>query len=160
MGAGKMKGTASTQKGFTLVEAIIAIFIIGIVTAIAIPQFQKMATNAKLRAAARDLMADFSRLKQRAMSENMAYKITFNDTEDINNYAIQQKDGLTIQIKTPAWFGAIRILSATFGRGKTITFHTRGTASAGHVVLVDERNSTATITVNFAGRTHVRFEFN
>ena len=155
-----MKGTASTQKGFTLVEAIIVIFIIGIVTAIAIPQFQKMATNAKLRAAARDLMADFSRLKQRAMSENMAYKITFNDTEDINNYAIQQKDGLTIQIKTPAWFGAIRILSATFGRGKTITFHTRGTASAGHVVLVDERNSTATITVNFAGRTHVRFEFN
>jgi type II secretory pathway pseudopilin PulG len=130
----------------------------GIVAVIAIPQFQKMATNAKLKAAARDLMADFSSLKQRAMSENMAYKITFNDARDINNYAIQQKEGLTIQIKTPAWFGAIRILSASFGRGKTITFHTRGTASAGHVVLVDERDSTATITVNFAGRTHVRFD--
>jgi type II secretory pathway pseudopilin PulG len=153
-----MKGTAGTQKAVTLVEAIIVIFIIGIVTAIAIPQFQKMAANAKLKAAARDLMADFSSLKQKAMSENLAYKITFNDAEDINNYAIQQKDGLTIQIKTPAWFGGIRILSATFGRGKTITFHTRGTASAGHVVLVDERNSTATITVNFAGRTHVRFD--
>jgi len=154
-----MKGTASTQKGFTLVEAIIVIFIISIVTAIAIPQFQKMATNANLRAAARDLVADFSSLKQRAMSENMAYKITFNDAEDINNYAIQQKEGATIQIKTPALFGGIRIFSASFGRGKTINFHTRGTASAGHVVLVDERNSTATITVNFAGRIHVRFEF-
>lgn len=155
-----MRGNASTQKGLTLVEAIIVIFIISIVTAIAIPQFQKMAANAKLRAAARDLMADFSSLKQRAMSENMAYKITFNDAEDINNYAIQQKEGRTIQIKTPGLFGAIRIFRASFGRGKTITFQTRGTASAGHVVLVDERNSTATITVNFAGRTHVRFDFN
>jgi prepilin-type N-terminal cleavage/methylation domain-containing protein len=155
-----MKGTASTQKGLTLVEAIIVIFIISIVAAIAIPQFQKMATNANLRAAARDLMADFSNLKQRAMAENMTYKITFNDAEDANNYAIQLKEGATIQIKTPALFGAIRILRASFGRGKTITFHTRGTASAGHVVLVDERNSTATITINFAGRPHVLFDFN
>jgi len=155
-----MKGTASTPKGLTLVEAIIAIFIISIVAAIAVPQFQKMAANANLRAAARELMADFAGLKQRAMSENMAYKITFNDTEDINNYAIQEKEGATVQVKTPALFGAIKILNASFGRGKTITFHTRGTASAGHVVLVDERNSTATITVNFAGRTHVRFDFN
>jgi len=155
-----MKRTRSARKGFTLVEAIIALFIITVVTAIAIPQFQKMVSNAKLRAAARDLMADFASLKERAMSENMAYKITFNDAEDINNYAIQHKEGATIQIKSPALFGAIRILTASFGRGKTITFHTRGTASAGHVVLVDGRNSTATITVNFAGRTHVRFDFN
>ena len=80
-----MKGTASTQKGFTLVEAILVLFIIIIVAAIAIPQFQKMAINANLKAAARDLMADFANLKHRAMSENMAYKITFNDAEDLNN---------------------------------------------------------------------------
>ena len=153
-----MERTSSTQKGFTLVEAIIVILIIGIVTAMAIPQLQKLAANANLRAAARDLVADFSILKQKAMSENMAYKITFNDEEDLNNYAIQHKEGATIQIKTPALFGGIRIFNPTFGRGKTITFHTRGTASAGHVVLVDERNSTATITVNFAGRTYVRFD--
>jgi hypothetical protein len=117
-----------------------------------------LAANASLKAAARDLVADFSVLKQKAMSENRVYKITFNDEEDINNYAIQQKEGATVQVKTPALFGAIRIFNPNFGKGKTITFHTRGTASAGHVVLVDERNSTATITVNFAGRTYVRFD--
>ena len=83
-----MEGTSSTQKGFTLVEAVIVLLIIGIVTAMAIPHFQKFAANANLRAAARDLVADFSILKQRAMSENMVYKITFNDGEDLNNYAI------------------------------------------------------------------------
>jgi len=155
-----MKGTASTRNGLTLVEVIIAVLIISIVAAIAVPQFQKMAANANLKAAARELMADFATLKQRAMSENMVYKITFHDAEDSNNYAIQEKEGVAIQVKSPALFGAIKILNASFGRGKTITFHTRGTASAGHVVLVDERNSTATITVNFAGRTHVRFDFN
>jgi prepilin-type N-terminal cleavage/methylation domain-containing protein len=153
-----MKENTSGRKGFTLVEAIIVILILSVVTAIAIPEFSKMAVNGSLKAAARDLVADFSTLKQRAMSENIAYKITFNDAENTNNYIIKQKDGTTIQIKSPKWFGAIRIFSAAFGPGKTITFQTRGTASAGHVVLVNQRNSTATITVNFAGRTNVRFD--
>jgi prepilin-type N-terminal cleavage/methylation domain-containing protein len=156
-----MKETASPQRGFTLVEAIIVIFIISIVAAVAIPEWRKMAVNAELKAAARDLIADFSSLKQKAMSENIAYKITFNDAEDTNSYTIQQKGGATIQIKTPGIFGAIRIFKAAFGSGKTITFQTRGTSSpAGSVVLVNNRNSTATITVNFAGRTYVRFDIN
>ena len=131
-----MKETASARRGLTLVEAIIVIFIISIVAAIAIPEWRKMAVIADLKTAARDLIADFSSLKQRAMSENIAYKITFNDAEDTNSYTIQQKGGATIQIKTPGIFGAIRIFKAAFGSGKTITFQTRGTASAGHVVLV------------------------
>jgi prepilin-type N-terminal cleavage/methylation domain-containing protein len=154
-----MRGTASAQNGFTLVEAIIVLLILGIVTAIAIPGFRIMAENGSLKAAARDLLADFSTLKQRAISENIAYKITFNDQEDVNNYTIRQQGGAPIQIKTPAIFGAIRIFSASFGRGKTITFQTRGISfPAGHVVLINNRNSTATITVNFAGRTYVQFD--
>lgn len=150
--------TADAQKGFTLVECVIVIFILIVGTALAIPQFQRIAVNANLKSAARDLIADFSSLKQRAMSENIAYKITFDDAGDVNNYTIQQKGGAPIQIKTPAFFGAIRILDASFGSGKTITFQTRGTSSAGHVVLTNDRNSTATITVNFAGRTYVQFD--
>jgi len=150
--------TAGAQKGFTLVELLIVILILIVGTALAIPQFQRMAVNAHLKAAARDLMADFSSLKQRAMSENMVYKITFNDAGDANNYTIQQKDGVLIQVKTPAFFGAIRILDASFGSGKTISFQTRGISSAGHVVLTNDLNSTATITVNFAGRSYVRFD--
>jgi prepilin-type N-terminal cleavage/methylation domain-containing protein len=153
-----MKGTASAQRGFTLAECVIVILILSIVTAIAIPAFQIMAENGSLKAAARDLLADFSSLKQRAISENISYKITFNDQENINNYTIRQQGGAPIQIKTPAIFGAIRILSASFGSGKTITFQTRGTSSAGNVVLINNRNSTATITVNFAGRAYVKFE--
>jgi prepilin-type N-terminal cleavage/methylation domain-containing protein len=154
-----MVGASSTQKGFTLVEAVIVILILCIVTAMAIPGFQRMAVNGYLRAAARDLMADFSTLKQRAMSENIVYKVEFNDSEDLNHYRIKQKDGTTVQIKTPAIFGGTKIFSASFGSGKTITFQTRGTSSAGHVVLVNSRDSRATITVNFAGRTYVRFDF-
>jgi len=146
------------QKGLTLAESIIVISILVVGAAIAFPQFQRMAINANLKAAARDLVADFSNLKQRAMSENIAYKVIFNDSEDLNNYIIQQRDGAPIQIKSPAIFGGIKIFNVSFGSGKTITFQTRGTASAGHVVLVNDLDSTATITVNFAGRTYVRFD--
>jgi len=152
------KVDTSTQKGFTLLEGVITALILIIVAAMAVPAFQKMAINGNLKAAARDLVADFMSLKQKAMSENTVYTITFSVAEEANNYTIQPRGGAPIQIKTPAFFGSIRIFSANFGGRKTITFQTRGTSSAGNVVLTNSRNSTATITINFAGRIHVHFD--
>jgi len=151
----RIKETRSARAGFTLVETIIVIVIIIVVTAVAIPSFQKMAINGNLRAAARDIMSDFAFLKQRAMSENTTFNIIFDVAH--NNYTIQ--GGGTTQIKTPEYFANdIIITSASYDLGSTIRFHTRGTTSFGTVVLTNGRNSTATITTNITGRTHVFFD--
>ena len=153
---GRKKGSTCTQKGFTLVESGIVVLILAIVAAIAIPGVQKMAINGNLKAAAREIISDFSRLKHRAMSENTKFSMRFNVAQ--NNYMIQGAG--TNQIKTPAYFAKdIMITSADFGGGSSITFQTRGTTSFGTVILTNGRNSKATITTNITGRTHVHFDF-
>ncbi|MGD0624347.1 MAG: prepilin-type N-terminal cleavage/methylation domain-containing protein [Thermodesulfobacteriota bacterium] len=152
----RKKGIRSAQKGFTLVESSIVVGILTIVAAIAIPEFRKMAVNGNLKAAARDLIADFSSLRRRAMSENTKFSVKFDVAQ--NNYMIQGAG--TNRIKTPAHFGNdIMISNADFGGVSTIKFHTRGTTSLGTVILTNIRSSTATITTNITGRTHVHFDF-
>jgi prepilin-type N-terminal cleavage/methylation domain-containing protein len=152
----RKKGIRSAQKGFTLVESSIVVGILIIVAAIAIPEFRKMAVNGNLKAAAREIISDFSSLKRRAMSENEKFSIKFDVAR--NNYMIQGA-GMN-QIKTPEYFANnIMITSADFGGGSSITFQPRGTTSFGTVILTNIRSSTATITTNITGRTHVHFEF-
>lgn len=152
------------QKGYSLVEALVVIAIIGIVAAIAIPQLQRYATNNNLKSAARDIMGDFFIYKERAISENRMYRINFNVAA--NNYTIEQCSTAgslcaaytVIQAKSPTTFGNdIRIIDAAFGVNSTINFQTRGTTEAGNVVLTNSRGSTATITTNITGRAGVQF---
>ncbi len=147
-------GSLRSQEGFTLIECVIVISIISIVIAIAIPSFQKYAINGNLKAAARDIVSDFSSLKGRAIAENTTFSMSFSVAN--NNYLVQQ-GGVTIQTKTPAYYARdIRITSVTFP-GSTIIFQTRGTASAGTLNLINGRNSTAAITTNITGRANVQF---
>jgi len=150
-----------TQKGMTLIETLIVFCIIAIVAAIAIPQFRKMAINGDLQAAAKDIMGDFSYMRERAMSENANYipanySIVFNQAG--NSYTVP---GLA-NPKTPKYFSSdINITGVNFpGGGTTLTFQNRGTISppgTNIITLTNVRGSTATITVLTAGRIYVQY---
>jgi prepilin-type N-terminal cleavage/methylation domain-containing protein len=144
-------------RGFSLIELIIAVALVAIVSAIAVPQFRQYSDNANLKTAAREVMGDFSNVKQRAVEENLnAYQITFNVTG--NSYALSRSDtGVTEWTKLMASFGSgIRLYATTFGSG-TVNFQRRGTVSNGTLTLLNGRGSTATITVNITGRTYAQF---
>ena len=146
----------NSQKGFTMIEGVIVIIVIGIVAAIAVPQFQKMAKNGNLKAAAKDLMGDFSYMRERAISENTSLSIVF-DTEQ-NRYTVP---GLA-NPKTPTYFSNdinITGVNLTNG-GATLTFQTRGTISppgTNTITLTNGLGSTATITLLTAGRIYVQY---
>ena len=146
-----------THKGITLIETVIVFCIIGIVAAIAIPQFRKMATNGNLRAAARDIVGDFSYMRERALSENTGLSISFDTTHSA--YTVPFPGG---KVKTPGYFSSdINITGVTFpGGGTTLTFTTRGTISPpgmNTITLANGLGSTATITVLTAGRIYVQY---
>jgi prepilin-type N-terminal cleavage/methylation domain-containing protein len=145
------------QKGFTLVELMIVVVLIGIIAAIATPAFQRYAINANLKSAARDITSDFLRLKERAIAENVEYRIIFNVAG--NSYTIQQGTAagapyVDLMTKSPASFGSDINFTAntTFGAGAI--FRSRGTVTNGTIELINSRGSTATITVNITGRTY------
>ena len=146
----------SKARGFTIVELIIAMVVLAILIMIAIPSFQRLAINGNLKTAARDLIADFNALRQKAMAENQQYDLTFNAN---NTYTVSPASGLPNGVKSPASIASdIQITNAAPG---SLSFYTRGTLSqAGNVVLSNSRGSTATITYNLSGRTYVQFTWN
>lgn len=153
----------SSYRGFTLIELIIAIALLGIIATYAALSLHAYAANRNLRAAAREIEADILNCKQRAAAENLIYRMTFTvDSSNPSNYTIERGNAAgdtftTIHTKSPSSFSSdIRISDANFGGTQVVNFYTRGTVDAGSVTLRNRRNSTVTITVNQTGRTYVQ----
>lgn len=143
------------QEGFSLMEALMVVAIMAIVTVIAIPSFSKYIADNRLKAAARDVSSDITEIRSRAVAENSAYTITLNVSG--NSYTIVRNSDLATESKALSQYGSgVRFQSTNYAAG-AINVQTRGTVDMGNIVLVNNRNSTATITVNITGRTYVRY---
>lgn len=159
------------QKGFSLIEVIIAISIIMLISAIAIPSLQGYTANYNLKSAAREIQGDFFLYKEMAVSENRRYRISFNIAN--NEYTIQQCQGADtclfacsspcnyVIIQRKNFGNNMQLTNASFTAGSpTVTFLTKGvpTGFGGSVRLTNTRGSSATITVNMTGRISVNFD--
>lgn len=157
------------NRGFSLVEMMIVIAIIGIVAAIAAPSFNKYRDNINLKEAARELSSEIALCKQRAVTENVHYKITFDTGE--NSYTAFRGGQLASDpfvISETKNLGnisnQITICNITFtGAPPQIILQPRGTSSSlGSVKLrhaAIEKNAKISIT-NITGKINVSYDNN
>ncbi len=151
---------AHAQKAFSLVELMIVIALIGIVATIAVPSYRDYIKKTDFRSAAREIISDLLYTKQRAISENRNYRISF--VVDGTSYTIQRETSTpgtyeTIQTKNLSNYGStIKISSADYSSNAYIEFQPRGTCTAGNVRLTNS-TSTAIVETNNAGRTYVKY---
>jgi prepilin-type N-terminal cleavage/methylation domain-containing protein len=68
------------RDGFTLTEIIVAMAIISILAAIAIPNWSTLLPNYALKSAARQVQSELHKLKSRAVSENANFRLVFSTT--------------------------------------------------------------------------------
>ena len=154
-------------KGFSLIELMIVIAILGIMASIASFAWQLYVNNTNLRTAARDVTSDFQSCKTKAVSESRDYQILFttgtNSSYTISASATATHDAVnTTRLATSFGSGIQIVFEGTcngfFGTPvNVIKFETRGTSNNGCVELTNSRGSKATITTNVTGKAYVKF---
>ena len=147
-----------SNKGFTLIELMIVIAIIGILSSVSMYGWLGYQNNVNLKTAAREVMADIASCRQLAVSGNCDYLIQFTDGSP--NYTITAPTCIPpppAKTKRLTSFGSgLTTTTTTFGTAP-VSFISRGTSSFGTINLKNSKNSTATITINITGRTYVSF---
>jgi prepilin-type N-terminal cleavage/methylation domain-containing protein len=149
-----------SRKGFTIIELMIVIAIIGILSAVSIVGWWGYQDNVNLKTAAGEVMSDIASCKQRAISEGVQYCIQFTDGSP--NYSINASSCTAptqTQAKNLTSFGSGLTISSTNFNSDRVSFLPRGTLSSntGRIFLTNSKNSTATITVQITGRAYVSF---
>ena len=153
------------QDGFTIVELIIVIAVIGIIAAIAVPNFLSWLPDARLKSAARDLYSNLQQAKIGAIKSNKKWAIVFN--ADARTYEVCSGKG-----PDDSWRGTNDVVKkvilsdygsgVTFGKGSAadpiggtfgndfityssprnvVVMNSRGTGNSGYVYLTNASNT-------------------
>lgn len=139
------------RAGFTLIEVLVVLAIIGIVSMIAIPGYLSWMPGIRLKTAARELYANLQKAKLRAIKEGRPIRVRFNNGAgfyyfDLDNNNAQDTGELRINLADYAdvAFGSGNATQNWNGTATTqatvITFNANGTANSGSVYITNLNN--------------------
>ena len=166
------------QQGFTLAEVIMVLAIIGILAAIAIPNFLSWLPNMRLKAAARDLYSSMQKARAEAIKTNRDWAIVF-DTAN-NRYVLCSSPGADNSWSTLADNTAVETIDLTnyksgigYGHGtitgnnsvtgetiptdnvsynnNVLVVNSRATSNAGYVYLHNQDNTVFAVGTQSSG---------
>ena len=152
--------------GFTIVELVVALAIMGIAVSVAIPGFSRWLPEYRLKSAATDLYANLQLAKMSAVRDNAEWAIYFDPNFDA--YQIRYGTGVDGEYADPGGFAVDKtVILANYGTGvcfghgsataaigagwddditfldNTVVFNPRGMANAqGYVYLQNDKNAT------------------
>ncbi|MFA5125138.1 MAG: GspH/FimT family pseudopilin [Patescibacteria group bacterium] len=144
----------SNLAGFSLLELVVVIALLGIITGVGLPYYQSFTVSLQLQGAARDLTSDLRYAQQQAVTTQANYRLVFDINQNL--YTVENDStGLLIKsriIKSPI------ILESTTLASSTAIFNATGAAvSSGNVILSNSNGRRATIDIKPSGYAQISF---
>lgn len=137
------------QAGFTLVEILAVIMVIGILALVSLPIYSRIKPRLNLNAETRDLASDLRYAQQLAVTEQINYAVTFD--QNINQYSITNMATGQI-IKNKKLITGITFDTITGLTADTAEFNVTGASlEAGTIILTNINNTTNTISIKPSG---------
>ena len=134
--------------GFTLVELLIALMIIGIMAAIAVPRYSALIKSYKLTNAARVVWLDLHRAKMMAIKQSKTMRVDFTAT----SYNIVRVDTAAVVLSRNLSVDYPSITFNTTATTPSVSFGSTGTANGGTVVIQQGPTSSKHFTIALTGR--------
>jgi prepilin-type N-terminal cleavage/methylation domain-containing protein len=131
--------------GFSMIELIAVLAVMGIVAAIALPNWNSLLPSYALNNATRQIQSELHNIKMRAAAENVGFQMVY--LQGANAYTIQ-RDSKALVTK-PLTEGA------TITNEGMVMFSPRGTASANRVRLRNTSGVCRQIVVSPTGRVRI-----
>lgn len=133
------------QSGFSTIELVVAIAIMAIVTAIALPGWKSWSHSAALNSSIRQIQSELHAIKMRAAAESVVFQLVY--LQDTGEYTIQ-RDSKPLHTKSITQGTAIT-------KAGTISFSPRGTAGSNRVRLRNAAGACRQVVVSATGRVRV-----
>jgi prepilin-type N-terminal cleavage/methylation domain-containing protein len=134
-----------TKDGFSTIELLSCLALMGIIAAIALPNWRGLFPSYALNNSTRQIQSELHHLKMRAAAENIGFQLAY--LPGTNQYTIY-RDSQALVTKPLAE-------GTSFTKAGTITFSPRGTAGANRVRLSNADGKCQQIVVSATGRVRV-----
>ena len=117
--------TSSREQGFTLVELLISVAVVGVLTLLALPSFNQWIANTKIRSTTESVLAGFQLARAEAVRLNRGVRMTLN--ADTSWTVAEVLSGTVIQTR-PANEGtdSNTTMTVTPGTATTVDFNGLG----------------------------------
>ena len=138
-------GIGYTKAGFSTIELLACLAVMGIVAAIALPNWRGLFPSYALNNSTRQIQSELHHLKMRAAAENVHFQLVY--LQGANSYTIQ-RDSKALATKPLAE-------GMTITKTGTISFTPRGTADGERVRLTNSDGKCRQIVVSGTGRVRV-----
>ncbi len=162
--------TVRGKNGFTLVELIIVIMLIGIVVGVAAPVLREYSVDANLKSAVRNLKSDMELAKLRAIRENARVVMDFDTTNNSYEAFVDDgsgggtagnnaKDGSEVTVTTVSIPANVTMYEASFPGGiPRFRFDGRGLPNGvgGHVHMKNTNDNYRGVDLSMVGHIQIK----